>query len=85
MAWQDIVVAMANVLFGYSLFYQVYVGFKEKKGFLSIQTSALTTIGLFMVAIVYFNFNLILSTIIALINGILWMTLLIQRIGYGKP
>ncbi len=82
--WQDIVVAVANVLFGYSLIYQVYRGFKEKKGTLTIPTSLLTTIGMFAMTIVYLSLNLYISTIIGLFNGTMWLLLLIQGIKYRK-
>ncbi len=84
MIWQDIIVAIANILFGYSLVYQVYVGFKKKKGFLSLQTSLLTTIGLYTISIGYLSLNLIISTIISLFNGTLWLILLLQAILYEK-
>jgi len=84
MVWQDIVVALANVLFGYSLIWQVYLGFRDKKGALSIQTSLLTAIGLFALAISFFSLNLILSTIIAVFNGTMWLFLLVQRLIYKK-
>jgi len=85
MLWQDIVIAIANILFGYSLLYQVYRGFKEKKGFLTVQTSLLTTIGLYALAIAYFSLNLIISSIIGLFNGTMWLLLFIQRLIYKKP
>ncbi|MBU1203473.1 MAG: hypothetical protein KKG60_00185 [Nanoarchaeota archaeon] len=66
--WQDVVIAIANILFGYSLVYQVRKGFKEKKGFLSIQASLLTTIGLYAVAICFFTLNLYYSGLISLTN-----------------
>ena len=84
MIWQDIVTAGANILFGYSLAYQVFRGFKEKKGFLSLQTSLLTTIGLYALAIVYFSLNLYISTLIAAFNATMWLLLLVQRIIFGK-
>jgi len=82
--WQDIVVAICNVLFGYSLIYQVYKGFKEKKGFLTIPTSLFTTIGMFAMTIVYLSFNLYISTIMGLFNGTMWLLLFIQRLIYKK-
>jgi len=84
MVWQDIVIAIANVLFGYSLLYQVYKGFKERKGFLAIQTSTLTAIGLYALAIAFFTLNLYISTIISIFNGTMWLILLIQSLIYKK-
>ena len=82
--WQDIFVAIANILFGYSLFYQVYHGFRKKKGFLTLQTSFLSTAGLYALAFVYFTLGLYISTIITLFNGTMWLLLLIQRVIYQK-
>lgn len=82
--WQDLVIALANILFGYSLAYQVYRGFREKKGFLTLQTSFLTTIGLYAMSITYFTLNLYFSTIIATFNATMWLLLFIQRLIYKK-
>lgn len=78
MVWQDIVIGIANVLFGYSLAYQVWKGFKDKKGYLALQTSFLTTIGLYALAFSFFTLNLIFSTIVAIFNGTMWLFLFIQ-------
>lgn len=84
MVWQDIVVAIANILFGYSLVYQVFKGFKEKKGFLALQTSFLTAIGLYALAVAYLSLNLFVSTVISTFNGTMWVLLFIQGIVYKK-
>ncbi|MBI2146950.1 hypothetical protein HYU19_00555 [Candidatus Woesearchaeota archaeon] len=82
MIWQDIVIATAQVLFGYSLIYQVYQGFKHKKGFLSFQTSLLTTIGLAAMTVAYLTLHLYLSSVLSGFIGILWLLLMIQAILY---
>lgn len=82
MIWQDVIIAIANILFGYSLIYQVHHGFKIKKGLITLQTSFLTTIGLYTLAVVYFSLNLYLSALISLFNGTMWLLLFIQRIIY---
>jgi hypothetical protein len=84
MIWQDIVVALANILFGYSLIFQVSKGFKERKGFIAFQTAFFTTLGLYAVTIVYFSLNLLLSSIISFFNGSMWLILLVQRLAYKK-
>ncbi|MDP1695803.1 MAG: hypothetical protein Q8L29_02750 [archaeon] len=84
MVWQDIVIGIASALFAYSLVFQVYVGFKEKKGFIASQTSLLTTIGLYMTAVAYFTLNLYISAIIILFSGTMWLLLLVQRLIYKK-
>lgn len=84
MVWQDIVIAIANALFIYSLAFQIYKGFKDKKGYLALQTSFLTTTGLFAVAFSFFTLDLLFSTIVTLFNGALWLTLFIQGLIYKK-
>jgi len=82
--WQDIIIALANILFGYSLAYQVYKGFKEKKGFLSLQTSLLTTVGLYSLSFAYLTLNLLVSAIVSVFNGTMWLLLFMQRLIYKK-
>jgi len=81
--WQDLVISMANILFSYSLIFQVYHGFKKKKGFLTFQTSLITTIGLYGITIAFFSLGLFLSTIFSFLSGSLWLILFGQRIIYG--
>ena len=84
MVWQDITIAIANLLFGYSLAFQIYKGFKDKKGYITLQTSLLTTIGLFAVAFAFLTLNLLASAMVAILNGMLWLTLFIQGLIYEK-
>ena len=84
MIWQDIVISIANVLFTYSLIKQVYHGFKKRKGFLTIQSSLLTTLGLYIMAFAMLTLKLYGSAIIMGINGTLWLMLFFQRIIYGE-
>lgn len=85
MVWQDIVIAFANLLFSYSLAFQIYRGFKDKKGYLALQTSFLTTVGLFAVAFAFFSLGLFASSIVAISNGVMWLILFIQGLIYKKP
>ena len=84
MVWQDIIIAIANVLFGYSLVYQVYYGFKKRKGLLALQTSFLTTIGLYALSLAYLSLHFYFSTIVSLFNGTMWLILFIQGLIYKK-
>lgn len=84
MIWQDWVIAVASVVFGYALIYQVYQGFKEKKGFLAIQTSATTALGLYAVSFAFFTLDLFFSTGTTLFNAVMWSILLVQRLIYQK-
>ena len=80
MIWQDLVIAIANLLFTASLIQQVYHGFKQKRGFILLRTSGLTSLGLYLIAIAYFSLSLFYSGIIATINATLWLTLFIQKV-----
>jgi len=82
MTWQDITLTTIMILLSYALLPQIYQGFKKKKGLINIQTSAITTLGLYIISVVYFTLGLYLSTIIAFINGILWAILFFQKIIY---
>jgi hypothetical protein len=84
MIWQDIAIAFANILFGYSLINQVYYGFKKKKTTITIICSSLTALGLYIIAISLFTLNLYISSIVSFITGTLWLVLFIQRIIYKK-
>ena len=83
MVWQDIIVAIANVVFIYAMIPQVTYGFKTKKGLISIQFSLLNILAMIGLGIVYFSFNLIFSVFLNIILIILWLILLFQRISYG--
>lgn len=82
MTWQDIVLTIAIILFSYALIPQVYEGFKKKKGLVNLQTSSITAAGMYAVSIVYFTLNLYFSTIIGIINAVLWTLLFIQKLIY---
>lgn len=84
MVWQDLVVAAANVLFGYSLVFQAYIGFREKKGFIKLQTSVFTMIGLYALSVSFFTLGLYISTVVAFFNGTMWLIIAVQRVFYRK-
>ncbi len=84
MIWQDILIAIANLMFTYSIAYQVYYGYKKKKGLLTLTASILTFTGLYTIAIAFFTLSLFFSGLISTVNGTLWFMLFIQRIIYKK-
>lgn len=84
MVWQDIVMGVANLLFTYSLANQAYVGFRKKKGFLTLTSSGLTSLGLYIISIAFFTLSLYLSAVASAVNASLWLTLFIQRVVYKK-
>lgn len=80
--WQDIVITISTLLLSYALIPQVIYGFKKRKGTVTIQTSLITTCGLYTIAICLFTLGLLFSSIMNLFTGTLWAVLLIQRIIY---
>ncbi|MBU2104513.1 MAG: hypothetical protein KKF67_01920, partial [Nanoarchaeota archaeon] len=75
MMWQDIAITICIVAFSYALIPQIYKGFREKKGLISLQTSFITFTGLYLLSLVYFTLKLYFSTIISIITGTLWLIL----------
>jgi len=80
--WQDILITIVNIIFGYALIPQVYKGFKEKKRHIAFQTSLLNTIGMYAMTIAFFSLNLTFSWIIGSFNATMWLILFIQGIIY---
>jgi len=82
MVLQDYVITLCLIAFSYALLPQVYQGFKQKKGFINLQTSGITFVGMYAVAAVYLTLGLTFSTVIAFITGTIWFILFVQRIIY---
>jgi len=82
MIWQDLVIAVVNILFSYALIPQVYHGFKKRKSTVVLQTSIIMTIGLYVMAFAFFTLKLYFSTVLAIITGTMWFLLLIQNLIY---
>jgi hypothetical protein len=62
---------------------QVIYGFKTKRGLISIQFALLNLIAMIGLIIVYASFGLIYSTILNILDTLLWVVLLGQRLKYG--
>lgn len=84
MVWQDLVISITQSVFVISLIPQVYKGFKEKKGFITLATSTPTFIGVYIVAFCMYTLSLFYSSVAAALTGTLWLILFIQRIIYGE-
>tara|TARA_Y100000034_G_scaffold71098_1_gene85715 strand:- start:4909 stop:5160 length:252 start_codon:yes stop_codon:yes gene_type:complete len=80
MTWQDIVITITIIAFGYALIPQVYQGFKQKKGFINLQTSGITALGMYVITFVYFTLKLYFSTIVVFITAVFWTILFAQKI-----
>ena len=84
MVWQDIVITIANLAFTCSIINQVIYGFRKKKGLITLATSGLTAVSLFIMSIAFFTLTLLFSGITCVINGVLWSILFFQRLRYKK-
>ncbi|MFH1276309.1 MAG: hypothetical protein ABIH82_04310 [Candidatus Woesearchaeota archaeon] len=84
MIWQDLVITCSIVLFAASLIPQVYLGFKKKKGYITLKTSIPTFVGLVTIMFAYLSLELYFSTIVGFITAFLWFLLLVQRLVYQK-
>ena len=82
MAWQDLVISIASMIFIYALIPQIYISHKNKKKNINFQTAFLTTIGLFTTAIAFLTLKLYFSSITSFISGTCWYVLTIQSIVY---
>jgi hypothetical protein len=83
MTWQDIVITACIIAFGYALVPQVIQGFREKRGVISTQTSLITCVGMLAMSVMYFTLNLYFSALLALITGVLWEILFLQKMVYA--
>jgi hypothetical protein len=82
--WQDVVISIVMVLFAYALIPQIIRGFKIKRKLVSVQTSLITCLGMYVLSYVYSTLNLNFSVIVSLITGTLWLILFIQSLIYKK-
>ncbi|MBX4195999.1 hypothetical protein KW805_00215 [Candidatus Pacearchaeota archaeon] len=83
MIWQDMVIFACTVLFGYALIPQIYDGFRKKKGSVTLQTSLITALGMYVLAVCYLTLSFYLSFAIDIVLGSLWFILFLQRLYYG--
>ena len=84
MVWQDIVLTASNFVFIFSLIPQVHMGFKDKKGYITLLTSTPTFIAVFFVSYAFYTLNLLMSSITAFVVGVLWFLLFYQALTYRK-
>ena len=80
--WQDIVITISVILFGYALVPQIIQGFRKRKQDITLQTSLITAIGMYAITIAYFTLGLIFSTITTGITGTFWLIIALQKIFY---
>lgn len=82
--WQDYVTSAAGIAFSYALIPQVIKGFKEKRQDISIQTAAITSIGLATLAYTFHTLDLNYAACVNGLSAGLWGTILGQSIKYKK-
>jgi len=80
--WQDILLTGLNIMFSFALVPQIIHNFKTKKKNIAISTGLVSSLGMYAVSFIYFTLNLYATTIVGIVSGTLWLTLLIQSIVY---
>ena len=72
--WQDYVIAIVSVLFGFILLPQLKDCWHGKT-VLNIYTASLTTIGLYVLGITFFTLNMLVSFVAEFFSGTIWLLL----------
>ena len=72
--WQDYVIAIVSVLFGFILLPQLKDTWRGKT-ILNLYTASLTTIGLYILGITFFTLNMMVSVIAEFFSGTIWLLL----------
>jgi len=83
MLWQDIVIALVSLLFGFILLPQLKDVWSGKT-ILNSFTAALTTVGLFILAATFFTLNLWISVAAETFSGVIWLLLFILSVKNKK-
>lgn len=84
MTWQDTTIAVANIVFIFSLCEQIYENLKSKKSSISSITSCLYALGLYAMTYAMWSLDLTFSSIVTGINGILWNILFILSLKFRE-
>ncbi|RLF31976.1 MAG: hypothetical protein DRM98_04680 [Thermoplasmata archaeon] len=77
--WQDIVIAIISILFGFILLPQLKDVWHGKT-ILNIYTASLTTIGLYILAITFFTMEYWVSFTAEIFSGTVWLLLFVLSI-----
>ena len=72
--WQDYVIAIVSILFGFILLPQLKDTWRGKT-ILNIYTAGLTTIGLYILGVTFFTLNMIISAVAEFFSGTIWLLL----------
>jgi len=71
--WQDIVIALVGLSFGFMLLPQVRDCIHGKS--VNVYTAGLTTIGLYILAIAFFTLEMWITVIAEIFSGTVWLLL----------
>ena len=82
MVWQDTVITIIIILFGYALIPQIIQGYKTKKQDVSLQTSFIPFAGMYIMTPIYLTLDLTFSAITVFMTGTLWLAILLQKLKY---
>ena len=77
--WQDYVIAIVSVLFGFILLPQLKDCWHGKT-ILNIYTAGLTTIGLYVLGITFFTLNMLVSFVAEFFSGTIWFLLFVLSV-----
>jgi hypothetical protein len=75
-AWQDIVIAVVSILFGFILLPQLK-DVLHGKSILNLYTASLTTIGLYVLAITFYTMQFWISFTAEIFSGTIWLLLFV--------
>ena len=73
MLWQDIVIAIVSLAFGFMLFPQLRDVISGK--FLNVYTAGLTTAGLYILGITFFTLGMWITVVAEMFSGTVWFLL----------
>ena len=74
--WQDVVIAVISVLFGFILLPQ-FKDVLRGKVYINLYTAGLTTIGLYILAVTFLTMKFWISLIADIFSGSIWLLLFI--------
>ncbi|MCH8519306.1 MAG: hypothetical protein LAT82_00960 [Nanoarchaeota archaeon] len=84
MIWQDIVIALANTIFIFSLSEQIYEILKLKVSTLSLINTFTLGVGLSAISFAMFTLDLYFSSIVTGLNALLWFVIGFLTIKYRE-
>ena len=82
MIWQDVLIAIVSILFGFILLPQLKDVWKS--GSLNVYTAGLTTIGLYILAATFATMGFWISVFADLFSGTIWLLLFILSAVHKK-